>query len=134
MPCTTGIETSKISENRSARPERLSVMLMAVIEYFDGELPTKRRVRDISAGGMRVDGAEKLQADMRVAVSVGAIHAAGATVRWTRSQLAGLAFDETIDPDEARKKNGSAPIPQPKTSGAVPTAGWAGEMRDAYKP
>ncbi|MBV2149173.1 PilZ domain-containing protein [Sphingobium sp. AS12] len=90
----------------SPRAQRASVMLGAMIEYGNGKEPTKHRVRDISAGGIRIDGAHEMQAGTEVTVSIGLLQAIAGSVKWTRQGLAGIAFNEMIDPSEARKRPG----------------------------
>lgn len=122
----------------SPRAQRASVMLGAMIEYGNGKEPTKHRVRDISAGGIRIDGAHEMQAGTEVTVSIGLLQAIAGSVKWTRQGLAGIAFNEMIDPSEARKRPGDTSnvvTSQIRESDkvSVPSAGWAGEMRNPYR-
>ena len=113
-----------------ARAPRVNVMLGAVVERFTRTAPTRHRVRDLSSGGVRIDQASALKPGETVLVTVGALRAVGATVRWVKDGHAGLAFAETINPDEARSKAAIAPPPPPKP--VFRPAGWIGDMRHAY--
>ncbi|TVV70227.1 PilZ domain-containing protein, partial [Sphingomonas solaris] len=85
------------------RAQRGSVLLIATIEHDGKQEPTRHRVRDLSTGGVRIDNALVLRVGDTVTVSIGAVHALAATVRWIRDGLAGLAFAAAIDPEQARK-------------------------------
>lgn len=128
------------TRGRLARTQRWSVMLIAVLEYPGGEAPTKHRVRDISLRGMRIDNAGGLQPNSSVLISVGALQAIRATVKWARHERAGLAFAEDINAEDARKKAAGAASATANVNQAttleplpVPTAGWVGEMRNPYR-
>ena len=115
-------------------------MLVATLEHFGGVAPTRHRVRDISVGGVRIDSAGSLQSGASVLVSVGALEAVMATVKWVRLGFAGIAFAEEIELDDARKKAAIAPsMTASSITGAAlgtvkaPTAGWAAEMRSPYR-
>ena len=86
------------------RSPRESVMLRAVVTCFGGATPSEHRVRDLSSGGIRIDQADALKAGATVLVSVGALEAVGATVRWVKDGSAGLAFAELIEPAAARTR------------------------------
>jgi hypothetical protein len=112
------------------------VMLSATVERFGGRAPTKHRVRDLSAGGIRIDQAEALKVGATVLISVGALEAVGATVRWVADGSAGLAFAEQIDPEHARSRTVIAPrgAAKPSSSHAAPPAPGAGWMADLRSP
>jgi hypothetical protein len=121
-------------------------MLTALVDRGRGGEVTRHRVRDLSSGGVRIDNAGGLQAGESVSVSVGALQAIAATVKWTRKDFAGLAFAEQVDPSDAHKKAAVAPAVYrtPIQAGmakhadvgktAPPlTVGWLAEMRNPYK-
>ncbi|CAN5218987.1 hypothetical protein BH10PSE15_BH10PSE15_06440 [soil metagenome] len=112
-------------------------MLSATVTRFGGSEPTRHRVRDLSTGGLRIDQAAMLQVGATVLISVGALHAVGATVVWIENGSAGLRFAEPIDPDSARAKAAISPRPPAtaprKPRGEGPTAGWIPDLSDPYR-
>ena len=113
-------------------------MLSATIEPFGGRTATRHRVRDVSPGGIRVDNVGALRPGATVLISVGALEAVGATVKWVGDGFAGLAFAEQIDPDDARRNAAIAPPRAAKSvrfgpqGSAAPNAGWVADLRDPY--
>jgi hypothetical protein len=114
-------------------------MLIATVEHFAGQVATRHRVRDLSPGGIRIDNAAGLRPGATVLISVGALEAVGATIKWVREGFAGLAFAEQINPDEARKKAAIAPSATRSLKANVlgapsaPSAGWVEDMRNPYR-
>lgn len=89
---------------KTARALRSCVMLAASVHSCGAKAPTMHRIRDLSRGGVRVDNADPLQVGAVVLVSVGSLNAISAKVKWINRGFAGLAFDEEIDPEEARAR------------------------------
>ena len=137
---------SAAEEQLPEREPRHHVMLSAEISASTSDTVTRHRVKDLSPGGARIDGADSLTPGSTVLVTVGALQAVGATVMWVRESMAGLRFVEEIDPSEARSKtmmpaaiksdhesrlsvgrSGSGP-----NSGAA-TAGWSAVIKDPYR-
>lgn len=133
------LPTDDLAPTHASRVKRPSVMLVATIVQTGRGLITKHRVRDISAGGLRVDNAAGMQLGATVMISVGALESDSATVKWVRDGLAGLAFETPIDPEDARQKAAIAPsvAAKPKAinsdtnSGAK--AGWVEELQNPYR-
>lgn len=123
---------SAAPSNRVDRAPRLNVMLMAVVETFQGK-SSRHRVRDVSSGGARIDTAGGLQAGATVLVTIGTLEAVAATVVWVRPPLAGLQFAHSIDVEQAtaRAANGSGMKPGATT--ISPTAGWIENTRNPYR-
>lgn len=119
------------------RAPRHSVFLSARVEHFNAGAPSHHRVRDLSAGGVRIDGAASFQPGATVLVSVGALEAVGAAVVWVKGDWAGLKFAKPIDPAAARAKAAVAPQPfrgQAREAPAVaPTAGWMPSRESPYR-
>jgi len=121
------------------RPARASTLLHATLEYLGGEVPTTHRVRDLSAGGVRIDRAEGLSQGSPVLVSIGAIKAIAATVMWVKDGFAGLGFEESIDPANARAKaflpavDAASLAKAPVAAKPAPSAGWIGDLRSPYR-
>lgn len=125
-------------KDKPERSQRHSVLLRARIEQFGSPgASTKHRVRDLSTGGVRIDGAGDLRAGATVLVTVGALESVGATVVWVKDGWAGLKFAELVDPDQARAKAAIAP-PRAgaltrKPAGAAPSAGWIADLDSPYR-
>lgn len=129
-----GLETVRKTAERAPR---LNVMLMATVQHARWTGPTTHRVRDLSTRGAKIDKAERLRVGDTFKISIGAAQAIMASVKWVRMGSAGIAFDEEIDIDEARKRVASTPKPlataKPKIPLTVPTAGWFEKIRDPYR-
>lgn len=123
----------------ASRAPRPSVMLVATIVQTGRGLITKHRVRDLSSGGLQVDNAAGMESGATVMISVGAVEADAATVKWVRDGLAGLAFETPIDPEDARQKAAIAPSsaakPKAINANANPgaKAGWVEELQNPYR-
>ncbi|WP_242154634.1 PilZ domain-containing protein [Sphingomonas sp. BAUL-RG-20F-R05-02] len=127
-------ETPEVIE-KAARDTRNSVMLSAIVEGFGGGKQTKHRVRDLSAGGARIDQAGALRKGATVLVSVGALQAVAATVVWVENGLAGLQFAKPVLPDDARAKTAIAPrsASTEDVRPEGPTAGWLPDLNNPYR-
>lgn len=127
-----------IETDQPERSERHSVMLSATIEQFGAPgISTKHRVRDLSAGGVRIDAAADFRPGATVLVTVGALESVGATVVWVKAGWAGLKFAELVDPDQARAKAAIAPPraggPIRKPAATAPSAGWITDLDSPYR-
>ena len=129
---------ASLAPSQLTRVPRASVMLSATVEYFGGGAATKHRVRDLSPGGVRIDQATGMGVGTTVLISVGALEAVGATVRWVTDDYAGLVFAEQIDPTQARMRAAIAPgrsATPASARAATPAfeAGWVAQIRDPYR-
>lgn len=133
----TAFDDGENAQEVAPRDQRANVMLIATIEHFGGQSTTTHRVRDLSPGGIRVDGAADLRAGATVLISVGALQTVSASVRWVREGAAGLAFAEQINPDEARAKVAMAPAEtgRRQIAPAAPglKAGWIKNLSNPYR-
>lgn len=119
----------------NARVPRDSVMLTATVEHFGHASPTRHRVRDLSAGGVRIDHAADFQIGATILVTIGALRSVGATVVWVEDGSAGVKFAQNINLEEARAKAAIAPraIKGARAPTAtVPTAGWVSDVENPY--
>ena len=88
--------------------------------------------------GRTVEIADELRVGATVLISVGALEAVGATVKWVGAGAAGLAFARPIDPEKARMRAAIAPKradglrPAP-TVAPPPKAGWFAELENPYR-
>lgn len=130
-------EPAEDAAEHKPRAPRHSVFLSATVEHFGARKPSRHRVRDLSAGGVRIDQAIGFREGATVLVSVGALEAVGATVVWVKDALAGLKFAEPVDPEAARAKAAVAPAPfrgQRRDSPATaPSAGWVPNLDSPYR-
>lgn len=131
-------ESDELAPAPRERLPRASVMLSATVEYFGGGAPTRHRVRDLSPGGIRIDQEGGMRVGATVLISVGALEAIGATVKWVADGCAGLAFAEQIDPELARARTAIAPrssAASPFRQASAPTAGagWVADLRNPYR-
>jgi hypothetical protein len=127
-----------VERDQPERSERHSVMLSATIEHFGAlGISTKHRVRDLSTGGVRIDGAADFRPGATVLVTVGALESVGATVVWVKDGWAGLKFAQPVDPDQARAKAAIAPpragAPIHKPAVTTPSAGWITDLDSPYR-
>jgi hypothetical protein len=127
-----------VETDQPERSERHSVMLSATIEQFGAPgISTKHRVRDLSTGGVRIDGAADFRPGATVLVTVGALESVGATVVWVKDGWAGLKFAQPVDPDQARAKAAIAPVragaPIHKPAVTPPSAGWITDLDSPYR-
>lgn len=112
---------------QAMRSSRSSVMLRASVEHLGGSKTTQHRVRDLSAGGMRIDQAANISPGSSVLVTLGALQSIAAAVIWVKGDSAGLKFADPIDIDEARSQAAVAPrrgLIHPGVIVAQPLAGF----------
>ena len=117
------------------RSPRQQLLLGVEIAGLGRGLSTKHRIKNLSATGVRVDGAAFLTPGAILSVSIGALEAIKAVVVWVDGPVAGLKFEEPIDPDAARSKTivsiGKA-IPDSVSRDPSPTAGWVADLESPY--
>lgn len=114
--------------------DRDSMFLMADI-VFDPGLPGERvKVRNLSAGGMMIEGEIKLTRGARVAIELRNIGAIAGTVVWVRSPRYGIAFEEEIDPRKARSEVFGGPRQAPIYARSVLPAPQYDASRGKLRP
>ncbi|WP_062734349.1 PilZ domain-containing protein [Sphingobium abikonense] len=100
-----------ISDRGPARSSpRDSLFLMASLFAADGRSLGRARIRNLSATGLMADCEMPLAAGQKVALDLRGVGRISGTIAWSRDSKIGLAFDEVIDPQLARKpvSSGSA--------------------------
>lgn len=122
----TGVETR--SEARD------SLFLLADIRIEQGVDEHRVRVRNLSDGGMMAEGNLKVRRGHRVEVELRNIGAVSGTVAWVQDNRFGIAFDEEIDSQKARRPvqgddNPPATILQPSWSHRAPPPPEPGKLR-----
>ena len=113
--------------------ERDSLFLMADLVVWDGVPATRVVVRNLSAGGVMMEGAPRLARGTRVALDLRNIGPVGGTVAWLQGRRTGVAFDDEIDPKQVRTQvfagDREAPAYARATLDAPKHDGWNGKLR-----
>ncbi|WP_285712608.1 PilZ domain-containing protein [Erythrobacter oryzae] len=91
----TGVETRSVARD--------SLFLLADIRVEQNAETYRVRVRNLSDGGMMGEGHLRVQRGHRVSVELRNIGAVGGTVAWVQDNRFGVAFDEEIDSQKARR-------------------------------
>lgn len=107
------------------RDPRESVLLIATV--ISGEVePARYRISNLSERGACLAQAGELVPGTKVSITIGVVENVPAEVMWVRGDLAGLRFDHAVDLQAARKRKPVGAVPPP-------SAGWAAELRNAYR-
>ncbi len=96
----TGVETRSVARD--------SLFLLADIRVEQDAEAYRVRVRNLSDGGMMGEGQIRVQRGHRVSVELRNVGAVGGTVAWVQDNRFGVAFDEEIDSQKARRPLHSA--------------------------
>lgn len=91
----TGVETRSVARD--------SLFLLADIRIEQGNDLHRVRVRNLSDGGMMGEGQLRVQRGHRVMVELRNIGTVAGTVAWVQDNRFGVAFDEEIDSQKARR-------------------------------
>ena len=122
----TGVETRSVTRD--------SLFLLADIR-IEQETETHRvRVRNLSDGGMMAEGNLKVKRGHRVEVELRNIGAVAGGVAWVQDNRFGIAFDEEIDSQKARRplqgeEYAPAAILQPSWAHRAPPPPQTGKLR-----
>jgi hypothetical protein len=113
--------------------ERDSLFLMAELVVDGGVAAGRVTVRNLSAGGMMMEGAPRLVRGTRVALDLRNIGPVLGTVAWVQGRRTGVAFDDEIDPKQVRTQVFSGEKEAPAYARAALDAprhdGWNGKLR-----
>jgi hypothetical protein len=109
----TGVETRSVARD--------SLFLLADIRVEQSADTHRVRVRNLSDGGMMGEGQLRVQRGHRLSIELRNIGAVGGTVAWVQDNRFGVAFDEEIDSQQARRPLQGAEDP----AAAVVKASWA---------
>lgn len=90
-----GVETRSVSRD--------SLFLLANIVVEQGADSFRVRVRNLSDGGMMGEGPVRIKRGNRVEIEMRNVGKVGGSVAWVQDQRFGIAFDEEIDSQLARK-------------------------------
>jgi hypothetical protein len=91
----TGVETRSVARD--------SLFLLADIRIENSADVHRVRVRNLSDGGMMGEGTLRVQRGHRLTVELRNIGMVGGTVAWVQDNRFGIAFDEEIDSQKARR-------------------------------
>lgn len=113
--------------------DRDSLFVMADLVFDSGLPPVRVKVRNLSAGGMMVEGDIRVKRGLRVAADLRNIGPVAGVVVWVRAPRFGIAFEEEIDPLQARTEVFAGPREAPGYARAAVTpdrhGGWNGRLR-----
>jgi hypothetical protein len=90
-----GVDTRSVSRD--------SLFLLADLRVEQSEEKHRVRVRNLSDGGMMGEGSVRVQRGNRVRVHLRNIGEIGGSVAWVQDDRFGVAFDEAIDSQRARR-------------------------------
>lgn len=109
----TGVETRSVARD--------SLFLLADIRVEQSADTYRVRVRNLSDGGMMGEGQLRVQRGHRLSIELRNIGMIGGTVAWVQDNRFGVAFDEEIDSQKARR-----PLQGPEDpAAAVVKPSWA---------
>lgn len=91
----TGVETRSVARD--------SLFLLADIRVEQGTDAHRVRVRNLSDGGMMGEGNLRVQRGHRLTIELRNIGVINGTVAWVQDSRFGIAFDEEIDSQQARR-------------------------------
>lgn len=91
----TGVETRSVARD--------SLFLLADIHVEQSQDVHRVRVRNLSDGGMMGEAQLRVQRGNRVSIELRNIGAVNGTVAWVQDNRFGIAFDEEIDSQKARR-------------------------------
>ena len=91
----TGVETRSVARD--------SLFLLADICVEQGSDVHRVRVRNLSDGGMMGEGMMRVQRGNRVTIELRNVGKVGGTVAWVQDDRFGIAFDDEIDSQKARR-------------------------------
>lgn len=113
--------------------KRDSLFLMADLVCDADQPPIRVKVRNLSTGGMMIEGDLRLKRGARVAAELRNIGPVAGAVIWVRGRRAGVAFDEPIEPQLARIPVNGGDKEAPAYARAAVAAprhdGWNGKLR-----
>ena len=113
--------------------DRDSLFLMADLVFEDGRPGERVKVRNLSAGGMMIEGELRMKRGTRLAAELRNIGPVTGVVVWVRAPKFGVAFEEEIDPKQARSDvyggEREAPVYARAAVGAPRYDGWNGKLR-----
>jgi hypothetical protein len=98
-----GVETRSVARD--------SLFLLADIRIENDAEARRIRVRNLSDGGMMGEGNLRVKRGHRLEIELRNIGRIGGTVAWVQDNRFGIAFDEEIDSQKARRPLSAEPDP-----------------------
>ena len=92
---------------------RDSLFLLSNLTSSEGEPLGRARVRNLSATGLMADCERPVLAGTRIVLELRGVGQVSGRVVWSRDDKIGVAFDEEIDPQLARKPVSSGDSQRP---------------------
>ena len=114
----TGVDTRTVSRD--------SLFLLANIRVEQESDTHRVKVRNLSDGGMMGEGPLRVQRGNRLEIELRNIEKVHGTVAWVQDDRFGVAFDEEIDSQKARR-----PVEAPSASSQ---ASWQYRSPEAPRP
>ncbi len=90
------------SNAKKRQTERDSLFLSSEVTVQGIRKPVTVRVRNLSPGGMMIDGNPIFHEGLSISAELRGIGPVAGHIAWVMSDRAGVAFDSEIDPREAR--------------------------------
>ena len=94
------MSTESTAKKRQAA--RDSLFLSTDVTVAGARKPVTVRVRNLSPGGMMIDSNAIFHEGVTISADLRGIGAVSGKIAWIMEERAGVAFDEEIDPKEAR--------------------------------
>lgn len=122
----TGVETRSVARD--------SLFLLADIRVEQNADVHRVRVRNLSDGGMMGEGQLRVQRGHRLTIELRNIGMVNGTIAWVQDNRFGIAFDEEIDSQKARRplqadENAAAGIMKPSWAHRAPPPPEPGRLR-----
>jgi len=118
----SGVETRSVSRN--------SLFLLASIRVEQEQESHRVRVRNLSDGGMMGEGNVRVKRGNRLQIGLRNVGVVAGTVAWVQDDRFGIAFDEEIDSQLARR-----PVSSEQSNDAVMVQpSWAHRAPPPPKP
>ena len=95
-------ESDIIIPKKERKAQRDSLFLSAVLRVEGVSTPVTVRVRNLSNGGMMVDGHALFARGQAVDAELRGIGSVSGMIAWVEAGRAGVSFDDAIDPKLAR--------------------------------
>ena len=113
--------------------DRDTLFLMTDLVFADGRPDVRVKVRNLSAGGMMIEGDLWMKRGTRLAATLRNIGPVAGVVVWARAPRFGIAFEEEVDPKLARSDVRGGDREAPAYARAALAAprhdGWNGKLR-----
>ena len=122
----TGVETRSVARD--------SLFLLADIRVEQNADVHRVRVRNLSDGGMMGEGQLRVQRGHRLTIELRNIGVVNGTIAWVQDNRFGIAFDEEIDSQRARRplqsdENAASAVVKPSWAHRAPPPPEPGRLR-----